>query len=173
MAYMASAFVVAQALHPAIMTANKIPVEQVQTPASVAQAMTDTIHEGLPIGFIDANKQVAWASIGSKCLINYVTDVEIAEPINKIMTYFQIDQTGHTLKSLIVEPIKASRKFSIASPLVALSNPPGLHVETSVGIISLNAKLQPVTRVELNNGMVDTTTVGVTHKVGCQDVISG
>ena len=170
--YMAAALAVAGAFHPTTMTGDKIPTKQAQTPASVAQAMTETIHEGLPIGYIDANKQVAWASIGSRCLVNYVTDVEISEPINNVTTYFQIEQTGHTLNSLIVEPIKAARELSIASPLVALSNLPGRHVETSVGIISLNAQNQPVTRVEMDNNQVETTTVGVTRNIGCQEAIT-
>jgi hypothetical protein len=160
---MVAVFAVAESLHPASLTAEKVTAVSLQTPASVASAMTTTIHAKLPIEF-NANEQLAWAPAGSKCFIEYVTDVEISQMINGVMTYFQIEQTGHSLGSLIVKPINAAREFSIGSPLVSRDG----RLATSVGDVSLGAQNEPVTEVEYkNNHNVVTTPVGVTTRMDC------
>jgi hypothetical protein len=167
---MAAVFVVAKALHSAPLSAEETSVVRSQTPSSVALAIAATIHEGLPIEF-DANKQLAWGPEGSACFVKYVTDIEIPQTVNGVMTYFRIKQTGHSLNSLAVKPIEAAREVSIGSPLVSPGHQPGLRVDTNVGVVSLNAQHEPVTRVEDNYGQVLTTEVGVT-RTDCQNSIS-
>ena len=139
-----------------------------QTPAEAASIMTIDIHHHLPILF-DPDKELIWSPVGSKRPRKEVTSVEISEKINGKNAYFQIDQTGNSIGSMVVRVIRASKELSVDSAFDAAGTPPGDRIRTDVGVIeNRGSKNTPSAEVEYANGSVDYIPVGVTHELtGC------
>ena len=142
------------------------PVQQ-RSGTEIAHIMTTVIRNNLPISF-NPDKQLLWSPVGAYCPFSRMTTVEIAKRVDGKNHYFEIEQTGTTIGSLVVKFINAIDEVQVNSPYVAPRNQPGSDILTTVGVIRLQGPdHQPSTEIQYRDGELGHIPVGETSYLGC------